>query len=362
MTSQVSNDDEKQVVDGTVIPLGPSELDCLDEDSHLKSHTMVFSALDLARRMQDMMAMMLTRMKESDWEGNASPIYTWDIEELSEWFGVDSQHMAAVLKKPSKALSKASAEFEDGNGEFKYNALFKEVSYNKGKLTMIPNERLKKHYLVNVSDKGFAKVDNKIFLALTNPNAKRVFDFMSRFKGEFDMYPISIERAQIYLGVLSTTGEPLKKTYVSEAKFINQLIKPALEHIAQCPETYGKLELIEKNGLLGYELLPMANGKQKIKFNVRWLNAPVDKAKRKEVLAEIDEQMLLFREVTLKGEDGIPQLEQIKKLLKIINEPTEQVDAKIAQVKEERRKSELEKEDRELKALENKVLSDLLKL
>ena len=331
-----------------------------EEDSHLKSHSMVFSALDLSQKMQDMMAIMFTRMKEKDWdEEGKSPIYTWTIDELSKWFDVDKSQMAATLKKPSEALTKCTAGFEENNGDFSYKPLFKDVTYSKGRLTMIPNELLRDQYLVNVSEKGFAKVDNKIFRSLKNPNAKRLFDFISRFKGEYDMYAMSVERIQIYLGVITPKGKPLKKSYVNEMEFVTRLIKPALEHIANCPTTSGKLELIEKDGLLGYELAKMTNGKLKIKFNVRWINPPVDKKKRLEILAEVDKQMILYKDVVRMQGDGIPHLEEIRSLLLSINESTDTIDKKIAQIEEERRKSELDKEDKELRELENKVLGGL---
>lgn len=331
-----------------------------EEDSHLKSHSMVFSALDLSQKMQDMMAIMFTRMKEQDWdEEGKSPVYTWTIDELSKWFGVDKSQMAATLKKPSEALTKCTAGFEENNGDFAYKPLFKDVSYSKGRLTMVPNELLKDQYLVNVSEKGFAKVDNKIFRALKNPNAKRLFDFISRFKGEYDMYAMSVERIQIYLGVITPKDKPLKKSYVNEMEFVNRLIKPALEHIANCPTTFGKLELIEKDGLLGYELAKMASGKLKIKFNVRWINAPVDKKTRLEVLANVDKQMLLYKDVVKREGDGIPHLEEIRTLLLSINESTDTIVQKITQIQEERKQHELDKEDKELRELENKVLNGL---
>ncbi|NOI31821.1 replication initiation protein [Vibrio coralliilyticus] len=359
--TQAEESNKLSPVEGEYLPATNSVLaDPKEDDSHLKSHSMVFSALDLTQKMQDMMGMMFTRMKEKDWEVDGkSPVYTWNIDELSKWFGVKKSQMAATLQKPSKALTECTAGFEDDNGDFAYKPLFKDVSYRKGTLTMIPNDRLKDQYLVNVSDKGFAKVDNKIFRALKNPNAKRLFDFISRFKAEYDLYPMSVERIQIYLGVISPKGKPLKKSYVNETEFITRLIKPALEHIAACPNISGKLELIEKDGLLGYELLPKSNGKLLIKFNVRWVNEPVDTKTRKDVLANVDKEMLLYREIVQRQGDGVPHLRNIRSLLISINEPTETIDRKIEEILQERMQNELDKEERELRELEQKVLGGL---
>lgn len=68
--------------------------------------------------MQDMLAMMFTKMNESDWANNQSPVYKWNIDELHYWLGINKNQMAAVLRKPSAALSKVSAGFEESNGDF----------------------------------------------------------------------------------------------------------------------------------------------------------------------------------------------------------------------------------------------------
>lgn len=226
---------------------------------------------------------------------------------------------------------------------------------------MIPNELLKEHYLTNVNERGFAKIDNKIFFSLKNPNAKRIFDIISRFKGEYDIYPISVERLQIFLGALSTKGKVLKSAYANERDFVNRLVKPALEHIAKCPTAKGVLELVEKNGHVGYELQKTTSSKLKIKFNVRWLEyvEKPDKAKRKEVLASIDRHMQLYREIIKRDGDGLDELEKISALLASIGESTEPIDKKIQQTKMEREKKALEKEDTELLELEKRFLSGL---
>lgn len=359
----MENENKEQEVIGELLVASEQDLFEFDEESHLKSHGMIFSALDLGRKMQDVMALMFTRMKESDWATNdVAPVYTWDIHELSKWFATEPSQIASVLRVPAKSLAGIQAGFEDDNGDFSYKPLFKEVSYKKKQLTIIPNERLKEQYLVNASDKGFAKVDNKIFLDLHTANAKRIFDIISRFKGEYEMYPMTVERLQIYLGILSPKGKVLKKTYACEREFIKRIIKPAMKQISSSAEIKDKLEIIEKEGILGYELSKTSNGKLKIKFNVRWLSGVIDKSTRKEALANIDKQMMLYREILARDGDGLPHLEKIKRLLKSIHEPTEHIDNKIQQIQEERKKLEIEKEEKELNDLESKVLKDLLEL
>lgn len=109
----------------------------------------------------------------------------------------------------------------------------------------------------------------------------------------------------------------LKSAYANERDFVNRLVKPALEHIATCPTAKGVLELVEKNGHVGYELQKTTSSKLKIKFNVRWLEyvEKPDKAKRKEVLASIDRHMQLYREIIKRDGDGLDELEKIRALL-----------------------------------------------
>ncbi|BBM67937.1 hypothetical protein VA249_45830 (plasmid) [Vibrio alfacsensis] len=358
----------KELCEGEYLP---QDLDTneLSDTSHLKSHSMVFSAIDLSQKMQDMMALMFTRMKASDWSGpkGSAPEYTWTIDELSAWFGISKGQVAATLKVPAKALSNTSAGFKNDKGEFQYTPLLKNVKYYNGILSMVPNDMLKHHYLVNVDEtRGFAKVDNKIFRSLTNPNSKRIFDFICRFKGEYDLYPMSVERMQHYLGVIDPTNDkPIKKSYAIETQFINKLIKPSLIQIAECPEIEGKLELIEKDGKVGYEISKMSNGKHKIKFNIKWLNEvtpqPLDKEQRLTVLQEVDEQMSLYKDVVRHSGNGLTHLEKIRDLLASIGESTVQVDEKIKLViKEQEDKEKIEQFN--LKSLEDKIFSGLLDL
>ncbi len=349
-------------IEGELLPDQEREYEiCMEGErgSHLKSHSMVFSGLDLTQKMHDLMALMFYRMSAKDWEREGAwPEYTWNSDELSEWFGIPKNQLSSALKNPAEKLVEKKASIEKEN-DWDHFSLFKHVGYRKGQLIMVPNELLREHYLIKVSEDGFAKIDNKIFLALSNPNSKRIFEFMSRFKGQYDMFAMSVERIQIYLGIKSPRGKILKPSYASERRFIKRVIEPSLKEIANCPATKGKIEVIEKDGLLGYELTPMRNGNFKIKFNIRWLAGVVDKDKRKDVLASVDKELLLYKEVVERNGDGLPHLKKVRRLLKSIHESTEQIDRKIDQIVAERKKHELNQEEKELQELESKVLSSL---
>lgn len=244
-------------------------------DYHFKSHNLIYSATDLTARMMDILALMLTEMKESDWEdahgGNQTPEYSFSSTRLTQWFGVKPKQLYSILQQPAKSLAQKEIGIES-NGRFKYNPILSGIEYDRGTLTISPNAKLKDVYIINATQNGHAKIDNKIFKTLSNPNSKKVFEFLCRYRYDCDMYFITIRKLQIIFGVLTEKGEVLKPAYQRQSAFVNRVIIPALKQISQSSTASEKLEVLADGNNIGYQLVDCEGdtNDKKIRFLVKW--------------------------------------------------------------------------------------------
>ncbi|EDL52206.1 hypothetical protein VSAK1_26640 [Vibrio mediterranei AK1] len=249
-------------------------------DNHIKSHDLVFANLKLTPKMCDVLAMLFTKMRAEDWfvEGDlssskpAQPRYIFAINEISEFFGCEKRHVASILKKPAMNLQKTVVGIERGNGDFKYTSLFASISYEKGTLTIVPNNELRESYISKAKSKGYALINNKQYLALKDAHSKKTLDLLSRFKTGQKLFPMSIKKLQYIYGVFGQNGEVLIPTYQSPKTFLRRVISDSLKAIADCPESRERIEIqtSEKDGTLGYEIESGDGEDTRIRFLYRW--------------------------------------------------------------------------------------------
>ncbi|MEZ9292414.1 replication initiation protein [Vibrio lentus] len=336
---------------------------------HLKSHSLIYASTDLTSKMMDIFALMLTRMRECDWEDENGheivPDYTFNSSELCEFFQVEKKQLYAAIQRPSQGLAQKEIGIEE-NGQFRYRPILSEISYTNGTLTITPNGKLRKTYIINASDNGHAKIDNKFFKALRNPNTKKVFEFLSRYRYDKEMYHLKISKLQTMFGVFGKKGEVKKKSYELQSAFIYKVIEPSLVEIANSLEAKGKLEVLAKNGRLGYEIIEKPNNESLIKFNVRWLNQ-VPKDKVKEATKKVLE---LMQEVNVASKSGdkveLDVLIKLEKNLRLIgrDEQADTIRQKVADRKEqvaiEREREAKEAEENEMSKVDELLAKGFL--
>lgn len=324
---------------------------------HLKSHSLVYASTNLTSKMMDIFALMLTRMRESDWEDENGheivPDYTFNSNELCEFFQVEKKQLYAAIQRPSQGLAQKEIGIEE-NGQFRYRPILSEISYVNGILTITPNGKLRKMYIINASDNGHAKIDNQFFRSLRNPNAKKVFEFLSRYRYDKDMYHLKVSKLQTMFGVFGKNGELKKMSYQLQSSFINKVIEPSLLEIAGSVEAKGKLEVLTKNGRLGYELIEKPNNESLIKFNVRWVNQ-VPKEKVKEATKKVIEIMQEVNRASKSDtEVELDVLVKLEKNLRLIGR-VEQADVIQLKVAERKEKIAIERERKAKQDEENEM-------
>lgn len=315
------------------------------QDYHFKSHDLIFSGSDLSAKMMDILALMLNKMHYDDWllwqeDKSNEPIYTFSNQELSEWFGIPAKQLSSRLFKPTKDIANKAITFEvrsdSARGKeraYKHLPLVSDIEYENGVLTIKPNTSLFELYLVNYEQsegggskflpndpkRGFGLIYNDIFLKLGNPNSKRVFEMLSRFREKgFDMYFHDVEQLQIYFGVLDGNRNVKKKAYKSEKTFITRIIKPALEEIGKIKEASERFTInCSTTGSYGYEVEKNSKGKLKLKFLVEWH----DELKTEEVSGTTNALMAAMADLQTAKTNGdrlIPYLEKVTGLLKAL--------------------------------------------
>ena len=284
-------------------------------DYHFKSHNLIYSATSLTARMMDILALMLTEMKESDWVddhgGCHTPEYTFDSTRLAHWFGVKPKQLYSILQQPAKSLAQKEIGIET-NGRFKYNPILSGIEYDQGTLTISPNPKLKEVYIINAAQNGHAKIDNKIFRSLSNPNAKKVFEFLCRYRYDCEMYFITIKKLQIIFGVLTEKGEVLKPAYLRQSAFIHRVLIPALRQIGENEEAAHKLEVLHDGNNIGYQLMDCEGNSQdkKIRFLVKW-KSTLSSEKKVEASRKT---MALMEEYNRRNKLGLDTLEVLLEL------------------------------------------------
>lgn len=334
-------------------------------DYHMKSHSLIYAASDLTARMMDIFALLLTEMKQADWDANEAPTYCFKSKKLCEWFGCPKKQLYSRLKEPSKQLASKTLGIEQ-NGSFRYTPILSYVAYENGTLAIKPNNELKSTYIVNLSQNGFAKVDNKIFRALTNPNEKKIFEFLCRYRYDKEMYFITLNKLQVIFGIKTEDGQILKETYKSPVQFVSRLIAPALKKISQSEEALEKMVILEKDGKVGYELVDCEDGmNQKIRFLVKWKS----EVTKEELNEAAGKALQLSSELSIKKKKGEDIYDILVELLPLIDllgyeDKAKSIALRIDTIQQDRRNKELrakeEKEQSQSRKLEELVNAGFL--
>jgi hypothetical protein len=322
---------------------------------------MIYATTSLNPRMMDICALMLTEMQADDWFNEAgeeiTPEYEFNSVKLSDWFNKKKKDLYSALDGPSEQLATKTIGISI-NGEFEYYPILSKITYKQGVLTIKPNGALRTKFITNVSQNGHAKIDNTIFRALNNANHKKVFEFLSRFRDEYEMYPMSIKKVQTIFGVFDGKGKAIKTSYVKASVFIDKVIAPALLAISKLKDTEHMFEIPESKDGVGYEL--DQSGKElKIRFLVNWKKklTQEDVAIFAKKAADLSYKYKLLKE---SGGDKLDVMIELENTLRMIGYST-QADSLTKQIQIEiEKKEERERAEAEAEAMKDFINLDLV--
>ncbi len=292
-----------------------------------KSHELVFSQLTMTPKEHDIMALLLTRLHKDHWDsfidGTAirAPVYQFNSDVLSEWFGVKKVDLYNTLVAPSEGLSRKQVGLKNPEkNEFDYINLFKRLSYKDATLTIIPNDELLNEYL-GISQ-GHAQVDHRIFRKLKKEHSKRLYPLLCRFKSKnTQLHTFTVEELHQFFGLLDPKGNMIKKSYASNKVFLDRCVRNSIEEIEKLDSNIRFLTC-EQTGSFGYQ--PIKHGRKiaKIKFLFTW-----HKVKAKEEI-ELREELSKEQESLKKSEmiyqliidfipndDGNPTVDELNELM-----------------------------------------------
>lgn len=242
-----------------------------------KGHQLVFSRQDLSAREADIFALLIANMKPEDWN-TATPKYEFTAHQLSEWLAIDSKHIGSNLSPVADRLAgrKIGIKLEGKNGdvEFDYTPLFKNIRYKNGVLSMIPNDMLKSEYIEY--NQGFALINTRNFFDVKKEYAKRLYELLSRFKDQgYEMKAQSIDDLKGVFGLLDEKGKLKKdkKSFANNSTFMKRCIRNSIEELSNNSKIKKELLFLENSkGDLGYELIKKGRSITGIKFLFRWIN------------------------------------------------------------------------------------------
>ncbi|MGR5178890.1 replication initiation protein [Vibrio mediterranei] len=249
-------------------------------DSHIKSNDIVFASMALTPKMCDVLSLLFTKMRAQDWfldgdtssDNHAIPHYQFEAKEIAAFFKIkSSKNVASLLRSPVRSLTETVIGIEQENGDFDYSPLFSRCKYEKGVLTIIPNNELRNSYIAKAKTNGYALISNDQYLALRDAHSKKMLDLLSRFKTGQKLYPISIKKLQVVFGVYGRDGKLLMPTYKSPKTFLKRLIASSLKTISESEESRARIviEESEHQGTLGFEFVNDDEGDDKIDENTR---------------------------------------------------------------------------------------------
>lgn len=295
-----------------------------------KSHNLVFSQLSLSPVEHDILALFLTKLNKDHWqpfiEGKQihSPTYKFSSDVLSSWFGVESSRMYSTLKEPAQRLSSKSIGIKDSKSQkFQFRALFKEITYDNACLVIVPNDLLMNEYLA-ISG-GHSQVPHRTFRDIKKEHAKRLYTMLCRYKNKVHstFHPQSINELHAYFGLLDKQGNLYKKTYEQTGKFVQGVIKPAIDEISKnepniqfLPEEFGKK--------VGFEYVKEGRKVVAIRFLFKW-QAPKDIARQehdeRQTLSEVKsvfemaELAFTLVETFSPGDSGNPTMAELNNMM-----------------------------------------------
>ena len=232
------------------------------------------------------MALLLSRLHKDHWssfiDGTAirAPVYQFNSDVLTEWFGVKKDDLYNTLYQPSDSLSAKRIGLRNPEKkEFDFINLFKRLTYKNATLTIIPNDELINEY--QGISQGHAQVDHRVFRMLKKEHSKRLYPLLCRFKSEHtQLHPLSIEELHSFFGLLNTSGELIKKSYANNKVFMDRCIRATIEEIRQCDPNI-RFEICGDTGTVGYKAIKKGRKIEKIQFLFSW-NFPKNREEKKE--------------------------------------------------------------------------------
>lgn len=304
----------------------------LTSDFFRQAHRLVFSQLSMSPVEHDIFALLLSRLDKDHWVVSdtsvstpptiPSPHYSFTSNVLCEWLKVDNRSLYNVIKDPAKRLSEKTIGLQEPNKRrFIFRSLFKQVSYEDGVLTIVPNDLLMNEYLC--LSQGHSQIYNDTFTALETDYAKRLYTALCRFKyGQGKLNPFSLEELHAFFGLLDEKGKLIKKTYARTNSFIERIISPAIREI-ESKERRIKFLIDEKTQNLGWSYKKQGRKITHIEFLFYWVDpVQIDAAEKKERKKLGDERnpLELAKETWavvdgfVANSDGNPTVEELNNL------------------------------------------------
>jgi hypothetical protein len=338
LEEEMSIDEKKKVVSRDSLP------------KHIKkSHQIVFSRQDLSAREADIFALMIATMKESDWVGT-TPKYEFSASQLSNWLNIAPKHIATYLNPVAMRLSRYSVgiKTEDGNGEieFDYKPIFKNISYKNRTFTMIPNDLLKSEFIEY--KQGFALINTTSFLCIKQEYAKRLYEILSRFKEPgYEMHLIKLDELKGLFGLYDEKGnlKSDKLSFKNNGVFMQRCIRSSIDILKANPTTNKELLFYESaNGEVGYELKKQGNKIIAIKFLMSWITkGNIEEFNERNAITTIKKLELKRQQLKSEGNGKKLSTAELKLLLSAYNYTgNEKLSNKIATTLIERRNNRAE--------------------
>lgn len=240
-----------------------------------KSHLYLYSWCDLSSYEANLCGLMLTQVSESDWD-DSIPVYVFRTYHLFEWLNVESSSISSELKSVIERLKHKKIGFISRNSScfpIEYEYIFEEINYTNGKLTMIPNPKLK-HLFLESGNKGFSLVPTVLFFELQSKYAKRLYEILCRFKNKkFFERTYDIDVLKGIFGLLDENGVTKYKSFQKNSNVLTRCLDVAITCLNSHPEIRSHLSFQKGNtGKLGYDVLKKGRNIIGIKFRYVWVN------------------------------------------------------------------------------------------
>jgi len=253
-----------------------------------KSHSLVFAQLHLHAREYDILALLLSRVRKEHWGMPDDPVnkkknmepspvltnlnYTFSSDVLSEWFGIEKRGLFRYLKEPAMALAaKNVIMMDDDEKKLRSTPLFKDVIYEKGLLTIIPNDRLYSQW-VSLSG-GFSQIPHGTFKKMKNGYAKRLYSILVRFRNKGKLHPFSISVLKELFGLVDTKGNLLEGNLSHEENgyFLKHCIRDPILIIQKFEKNIEFFQSPKSKKDFGYKKIREGRTVVGLEFLFRWL-------------------------------------------------------------------------------------------
>lgn len=302
-----------------------------------QAHKLVFSQLSMSPVEHDIFALLLNRLDKDHWQlneiedfGNVkSPHYSFNTDVLSEWLKIPKRDLYNVIKEPTyRLMQKHIGIIDDTTQRYVFRPLFKEIRYDSGTLTIIPNDRLMPEYLC--LSQGHSQIFNDTFRSLKTDYSKRLYSALCRFKepGSGTLHPRTIADWHAFFGLLDQSGKLLKKSFSQASAFVDRIIKPSVKEIVE-KEPRIKFMVDEKTGNHGWAYKKDGRKITHIEFLFQWTR-PGDAAKQEKIIRdglcaeqsdfEIAKFVWELVNQFVVGEGGGPSIDELNVLMKQVPE------------------------------------------